>query len=57
MDVGYIDWTAQFQALERAGYRDAVSLETHWSDGKAAESSSETSWAGMKKDLQAAGAM
>lgn len=57
VNIGYIDWTAQFRALERVGYRDAVSLETHWSDEKSPESSSETSWAGMKKDLQAAGAM
>ncbi len=57
VNVGYIDWTAQFRALEQAGYRDAVSLETHWKDGKSAESSSETSWADMRKDLQAVGAM
>jgi sugar phosphate isomerase/epimerase len=55
VDIGYINWTAQFRALEKIGYSDAVNLETHWKDGKSPESSSRTSWAGMKKDLQAAG--
>ena len=55
VDIGYIDWTAQFRALAKIGYSDAVNLETHWKDGKTPESSSRTSWAGMKKDLQAAG--
>jgi len=27
---GIIDWTAQFRALKKSGFRDAVSLETHW---------------------------
>jgi sugar phosphate isomerase/epimerase len=55
VDVGYIDWTAQFRALAQIGYSNAVNLETHWSDGKSPESSSRRSWAGMKKDLLAAG--
>ena len=55
VDVGYIDWAAQFRALAQAGYRDGVMLETHWKDGKTAESSSRTSWAGMKKNLDQAG--
>jgi sugar phosphate isomerase/epimerase len=54
VDVGYIDWTAQFRALEKIGYSDAVNLETHWKDGKSTESSSIRSWQGMKKDLTAA---
>ncbi len=55
--TGYIDWTGQFRALEGIGYSDAVSLETHWKDGKSPESSSQTSWLGMKQDLQQAGAL
>jgi sugar phosphate isomerase/epimerase len=30
VDVGYIDWTAQFRALKDIGYSNAVNLETHW---------------------------
>jgi len=55
VDIGYIDWAAQFRALAKIGYSDAVNLETHWKDGTSPESSSRTSWAGMKKELQAAG--
>lgn len=55
VDVGYVDWTAQFRALKSAGYSDAVNLETHWKGGGTPEQSSNTSWAGMKKDLVAAG--
>jgi sugar phosphate isomerase/epimerase len=55
VDVGYIDWAAQFRALAAVGYKDAVNLETHWKDGKSTESSSRTSWAGMKKELGLAG--
>jgi sugar phosphate isomerase/epimerase len=52
VDVGYVDWTAQFRALKAAGYRNAVSLETHWNGGGSPEASSRISWAGMKKALQ-----
>ncbi|HKO19409.1 MAG TPA: sugar phosphate isomerase/epimerase family protein, partial [Acidobacteriaceae bacterium] len=52
VDKGYIDWTAQFRALKNAGYRQAVSLETHWHGGGSPEQSSRISWAGMKKALQ-----
>jgi len=48
---GYIDWTAQFRALAKAGYHDAVSLETHWHGGSSPEDSTRTSWAGMKQAL------
>jgi sugar phosphate isomerase/epimerase len=51
--TGYIDWTAQFRALEKIGYRDAVSLETHWKGPDGPEASTKTSWAGMKKALDA----
>ena len=55
VDKGYIDWTAQFRALSQAGYRGAVSLETHWSGAATHEESTRISWAGMKKDLHEAG--
>ena len=54
VDIGYVDWTAQFRALRSVGYADAVNLETHWKDGTP-EQSSNRSWEGMKKDLMAAG--
>ncbi len=57
VDEGYIDWVGQFRALRKMGYRDAVSLETHWRGGGTPEQSSRISWAGMKKDLQAASAL
>ena len=49
---GLPDWVAQFKALKQSGYRDAVSLETHWNGGGTPEASSRTSWAGMKEALQ-----
>lgn len=54
---GVIDWTAQFKALKDAGFRDAVSLETHWHGAATPEESTRISWAGMKQDLAAAGAL
>lgn len=53
---GYIDWAAQFSALKQIGYREAVSLETHWRSGTA-EESSRASWAGMKQALEKASAL
>lgn len=47
--TGIIDWTAQFRLLKRAGYRDAVSLETHWRGAATPEESTRASWAGMNK--------
>ena len=44
MGTGYIDWTAQFKAIAAAGYREAVSLETHWRGGGSAEESTRISW-------------
>jgi sugar phosphate isomerase/epimerase len=52
---GFIDWTAQFRALKQIGYRDAVSLETHWNGGGTPEESSRISWAGMKQALMDSG--
>lgn len=57
VDKGYIDWAAQFRALKAAGYRQAVSLETHWHGGGSPEQSTRISWAGMKKALQDSQAM
>jgi L-ribulose-5-phosphate 3-epimerase len=54
---GIIDWTGQFRALMRDGYRYAVSLETHWRGGGTPEESTRQSWAGMKADLEKAGAL
>jgi sugar phosphate isomerase/epimerase len=51
VDVGFIDWVAQFNALKEIGYSDAVNLETHWAGGGSPEASSRISWAGMKKAL------
>jgi sugar phosphate isomerase/epimerase len=51
VDIGFIDWAAQFKALQGIGYSDAVSLETHWKGPGTPEDSSRTSWAGMKKAL------
>ncbi len=55
--TGFIDWTAQFRALRKIGYREAVSLETHWRGGGSPEESTRISWAGMKKALEDSGAL
>jgi L-ribulose-5-phosphate 3-epimerase len=57
MGRGSIDWAGQFRALKRDGYRLAVSLETHWRGAGTPEESTRQSWAGMKKQLQEAGAI
>ena len=57
MGRGMIDWTAQFAALKRDGYHLAVSLETHWHGAGTPEESTRQSWAGMKQELQKAGAL
>jgi L-ribulose-5-phosphate 3-epimerase len=54
---GSIDWAGQFRALRQAGYDHGVSLETHWRGAGTPEESSRQSWAGMKADLQKAGAL
>jgi sugar phosphate isomerase/epimerase len=53
--TGFIDWAAQFRALRKIGYREAVSLETHWHGAATKEESTRISWAGMKKALQDSG--
>jgi sugar phosphate isomerase/epimerase len=57
VDKGFIDWAAQFRALKQMGYRDAVSLETHWRGGGTPEESTRISWAGMKEALKNASAL
>jgi sugar phosphate isomerase/epimerase len=57
VDIGFIDWVAQFRALKQIGYHNAVSLETHWAGGGTPEASSRVSWAGMKKALEASGTL
>lgn len=57
MGHGIIDWTGQFAALKRDGYHFAVSLETHWRGAGTPEESTRQSWAGMKDELQKAGAL
>jgi len=53
--TGIIDWTAQFRDLAKSGYRDAVSLETHWHGAATPEESTRQSWVGMKKALEDSG--
>jgi sugar phosphate isomerase/epimerase len=57
VDKGFINWTAQFRALKQIGYREAVSLETHWRGGGTPEQSTRISWAGMKQALKESGAL
>jgi sugar phosphate isomerase/epimerase len=57
VDIGFIDWPTQFRALKQIGYRNAISLETHWRGAGTPEASSRVSWAGMKKALEASGTL
>jgi sugar phosphate isomerase/epimerase len=57
VDKGFIDWTAQFRALHQSGFRDAVSLETHWRGAATPEESTRISWAGMKQALKDSGTL
>ena len=57
MGRGTIDWTGQFRALKQQAYKYATSLETHWRGASTPEESTRQSWAGMKKELQEAGAL
>ena len=55
MGKGIIDWTGQFRALQKDGYRGALSLETHWRlKGGTPEESTRQSMAGMKELLRKA---
>jgi sugar phosphate isomerase/epimerase len=55
--TGFIDWSAQFRALHKIGYHEAVSLETHWHGAATPEDSTRVSWSGMKKALQDSGTL
>ena len=55
MGRGIVDWLSQFKALKRDGYRNAVSLETHWRGAGTPEESTRQSWVGMKHLLEKAG--
>ncbi len=55
VDIGKIDWAAQFKALKRDGYSHAVSLETHWHGGGTAEQSTRRSMQGLMACMDKAG--
>jgi sugar phosphate isomerase/epimerase len=57
MGRGIVDWLGQFKALKRDGYRNAVSLETHWRGAGTPEESTRQSWARMKHILEKAEAL
>jgi len=57
VDKGFIDWAAQFRALKKAGFHEAVSLETHWHGAATPEESTRISWAGMKQALKDSGTL
>jgi L-ribulose-5-phosphate 3-epimerase len=54
--AGAIDWVGQLRALNRDGYRYAVSLETHWRGAGTPEASTRVSMKGLKEALAKAGA-
>jgi sugar phosphate isomerase/epimerase len=52
---GIVDWVGQFQALQRDGFHNAVSLETHWRGAGTPEASTRISMDGLRKTLTKAG--
>lgn len=52
---GVVDWVGQLRALDRDGYRYAVSLETHWRGAGTPEASTRVSMKGLKEALTKAG--
>ena len=52
---GIVDWVGQLQALQRDGYHNAVSLETHWRGAGTPEASTRTSMDGLRKALTKSG--
>jgi sugar phosphate isomerase/epimerase len=52
---GIVDWVGQLQALQRDGYDNAVSLETHWRGAGTPEASTRISMDGLRKALTKAG--
>lgn len=53
--TGVIDWAGQLAALQRDGFRHAVSLETHWRGAGTPEASTRISFKGLKDALAKAG--
>src|SRR5246127_1068067 len=53
--AGVVDWVGQLQALQRDGFRYALSLETHWRGAGTPEASTRTSMDGLRKTLTKAG--
>jgi sugar phosphate isomerase/epimerase len=52
---GIVDWVGQLQALQRDGFRHALSLETHWQGAGTPEASTRVSMDGLRKTLTKAG--
>jgi sugar phosphate isomerase/epimerase len=52
---GIVDWVGQLQALQRDGFRYALSLETHWRGAGTPEASTRISMDGLRKTLAKAG--
>ena len=57
VDIGLVDWTAQFRALKDAGFTGSISLEAPLIGAGTPEASSRASWAAMKRALEASGAL
>jgi sugar phosphate isomerase/epimerase len=53
--TGVVDWAGQLAALQRDGFRYAVSLETHWRGAGTPEASTRESFKGLKEALVKAG--
>ncbi len=51
---GKIEFVGLFQALEKAGFKGALSLETHWKGGGTKEESTRQSMRGLKEVLEKA---
>ncbi|MDE3063633.1 MAG: TIM barrel protein [Acidobacteriota bacterium] len=52
---GVVDWAGQLRALDRDGYRYAVSLETHWHGAGTPEASTRVCMQGLKEALAKSG--
>ncbi len=52
---GTVDWVGQLQALQRDGFRNGLSLETHWHGAGTPEASTRVSMEGLMKALRKAG--
>jgi L-ribulose-5-phosphate 3-epimerase len=52
---GIVDWVGQLQALQRDGFHNGLSLETHWRGAGTPEASTRISMDGLKRTLAKAG--